>query len=73
MFMTLQQAKGNPLECEEFQLKNWLAQLDEYIKRDTEIKIVKLALNGQCECPACGELMAIGAKNFCDVCGQKIG
>ena len=33
MLMTLEQAKENPLGCEEFQLKNWLSQLDEYLKR----------------------------------------
>ena len=26
MLMTLEQAKENPLDCEEFQLKNWLSQ-----------------------------------------------
>lgn len=72
MLMTLEQAKKNPLDCEEFQLKNWLSQLDEYLKRNTEMKVVKQSLNGQCVCPACGKLMAINAKEFCDKCGQKI-
>lgn len=70
--MTLEQAKKNPLGCEEFQLKNWLSQLDEYLKRDTEMKVVKQSLSGQRVCPACGKLMAINAKEFCDKCGQKI-
>ena len=70
--MSLQQAKENPLECEEFQLKNWLSQLDEYLKRDAEMKVVKQALNGKCVCPACGKLMALEVKEFCDNCGQKI-
>ena len=72
MLMTLEQAKENPLDCEEFQLKNWLSQLNEYLKRDTEMKIVKQAFNGQYECPACEKLMATNAKEFCDKCGQKI-
>ena len=72
MLMSLQQAKENPLECEEFQLKNWLSQLDEYLKRDAEMKVVRQALNGKCVCPACGKLMALEVKEFCDNCGQKI-
>lgn len=72
MLMTLEQAKENPLDCEEFQLKNWLSQLDKYLKRDTEMKVVKQSLSGQCVCPACRKLMAINAKEFCDRCGQKI-
>ena len=72
MLMTLEQAKENPLDCEEFQLKNWLSQLDEYLKRDTEMKVVKQSLSGQCVCPACEKLMAINVKEFCDKCGQKI-
>ena len=72
MLMTLQQAKENPFMCEEKQLKNWLSQLDEYLKRDTEMKVVKQSLNGRCVCPVCKELMAINVKEFCDRCGQKI-
>ena len=39
---------------------------------DTEMKVVKQSLSGQCVCPACGKLIAINAKEFCDKCGQKI-
>jgi hypothetical protein len=70
--LTLDEAKKNPLECEEFQLKNWINTLSEYIKKDTAMKIKKGALSGQNICPSCKELMALGVKNYCDKCGQRI-
>lgn len=72
MLMTLQEAIENPLGAEEFQLRNWLKQLDEYIKRDTPQKIEKTSLGGRDKCPNCGELMALRAKNFCDKCGHRV-
>ena len=72
MLKTLQEAIANPLECEEWQLKNWLKQLDEYIKRDTPTKPQYMNLCGNHFCPACGEEMALTVENFCDKCGQRI-
>jgi len=43
----LDEAKENPLECEEFQLKNWLRTLSEYFKKDTPMKIKKVVLSGK--------------------------
>jgi len=70
--LKLNEAKENPLECEEFQLKNWLNCLSEYIQKDTAIKVEKISLSGQAICPSCQELMALGVKNYCDKCGQRI-
>lgn len=72
MLKTLQEAINHPLECEEQQLKNWLKQLEEYIKRDTPMKIQHMNLCGNSFCPACGEKMALTVENFCDKCGQRI-
>lgn len=72
MILTLQQAIHNPLSCEEWQLKNWLMTLNEYIKKDTDVNVQHLCLTGRYYCPVCGELMALGSENYCDKCGQKI-
>lgn len=72
MIMTLQQAIENPLDCKEWQLKNWLTTLSEYLDRDTDMQVEEMCLTGQIICPVCGERMALGATNFCDKCGQKI-
>ena len=70
--MNLQQAIENPLACEEKQLKNWLSVLSEYIDRDTAMQVKQMILTGNCICPACGDVMALSVKNFCDKCGHKI-
>ena len=72
MIMNLQQAKENPLDCEEWQLKNWLTVLSKYLDRDTDMQVEKMCLDGRSICPACGEHMALCVENFCDKCGQKI-
>jgi len=70
--ITLEEAIKKPMECEEFQLKNWLNMLSEYIKRDTPMKIEKGVLSGKMVCPNCQKLMALRAENYCDKCGQKL-
>lgn len=72
MIMILDDAINNPLECEEFQLKNWLSLLSKYIERDTPMTVENTSLSGKRECPSCKKLMALGVKNFCDRCGQNI-
>lgn len=72
MLMNLQQAIENPLACEEKQLKNWLSTLNEYYKRDTDMRVKQMCLAGNSICPSCNKRMALGVKNFCDKCGQKI-
>ena len=72
MLLNLQQAITNPLACEEWQLRNWLTQLNEYIKKDTEIQVNQLCLSGNFICPHCNEKMALDVKYFCDKCGQRI-
>ena len=69
---TLQDAINDPFECGENQLRNWLKMLNEYIKRDTDMKVQQMCLTGQLICPACNEHISLGAENFCDKCGQKI-
>lgn len=54
------------------QLRNWLVMLRKYIERDIPQPVKKISLSGRGVCPACGELMAINVKNFCDNCGQAI-
>lgn len=68
----LDEAIINPLDCNQIQLKAWLGQLSEYIKRDTPVTVTQIALSGQRKCPTCDALMAIGVKYFCDKCGQRI-
>ena len=72
MILTLQEAINNPQDCEDWQIRNWLKQLNEYIRRDSELVVQKMCLDGRRICPACGEAMALGVENFCDKCGQRI-
>lgn len=78
--MTLDEAilhceeKCDCTECgmEHRQLANWLKTLREYYERDTPMKVTHISLAGKYTCPQCGELMALGVKKFCDVCGQAL-
>ena len=70
--LTLKEAKENPLAAEEYQLKNWLNSLYEYVKKDTSIKVERGTLMGNDICPSCENRMAMSVKNYCDICGQKI-
>ena len=60
-------------DFEDKQLFNWLSQLKEYHRRDTPMKIERMALSGQCVCPNCNKNMAIGIESgFCNECGQAL-
>jgi len=78
--MTIEEAiehceeKTDCTECglEHWQLGNWLKTLKEYIEKDIPKQVTQGCLTGKCICPRCGERMALGVKNYCDICGQAI-
>lgn len=46
--------------------------LTNHISRDIPQQVKQVSLSGRSVCPACGKLMAINVKRFCDHCGQAI-
>ena len=79
-YMTLEEAiiysakRNDDLECAIGfkQLRGWLEELQKYIMRDTPQQVKRVTLMGRYICPACGKIMAVNVKNFCDNCGQAI-
>lgn len=45
---------------------------EEFMSRRVPMAIEKTTLGGRDVCPACGKLMAMGVKRFCDNCGQAL-
>ena len=62
----------SPYDDEYLQLSNWLKSLKEYIKKDTPMQVIKGNFCGNLICPNCNGIMALGVKNYCDICGQLL-